>query len=203
MFKEMHMRSIAQWGLFVAAGVLAGCQINPYTQTQRFTTWSDAEITPHQVRFPIVATFPDETMFFYPIWVDYAPRADLNLRAIGCTRLDNGKLVVTAKVQNMGADIIANTPLLTGDTAAFRVAATVTSADGSTENVTGAQIVPLRVSSTVTLALNATRAYAEDVTRIDVVADPDRVVPDPVRDNNVLTWQGRMSSATTGCTVER
>jgi hypothetical protein len=63
--------------------------------------------------------------------------------------------------------------------------------------------MPLRVSSTVTLALNSPRAYAEDVTRIDVVADPDRVVPDPVRENNVLSWRGRMSSATAGCTVER
>ena len=26
--------------------------------------------------------------------------------------------------------------------------------------------------------------------RIDVVADPDRVVPDPLRDNNVLSWRG-------------
>ncbi len=195
------MRSIAKWGLFAAAGLLAGCQINPYTQSQRFTTWSDVDITPRPVRFPIIATFPDETMFFYPIWTDTGPRADLNLRAIGCTRLDNGKLVVTARVQNMGADIITTNPLA-GDTA-FRVAAIVTSADGSTESISGSQIVPLRVSSTVTLALNSTRAYADDVTRIDVVADPDRVVPDPVRDNNVLTWQGRMNSATSGCSVER
>ncbi len=116
MFKEKHMRSIAQWGLFAAAGLLAGCQINPYTQSQRFTTWSDVDITPRPVRFPIIATFPDETMFFYPIWTDTGPRADLNLRAIGCTRLDNGKLVVTARVQNMGADIITTNPLA-GDTA--------------------------------------------------------------------------------------
>jgi hypothetical protein len=200
MFKEKHMRSIVQWGLFVAAGLLAGCQINPYGEQQRFTTWSDADITPRPVRFPIIATFPDETMFFYPIY-DNPPRADLNLRGIGCTRLDNGHLVVTARVQNMGADIITTSPL--AGEAAFRVAAIVTSADGSTESISGAQIMPLRVSSTVTLALNSPRAYAEDVTRIDVVADPDRVVPDPVRENNVLSWRGRMSSATAGCTVER
>jgi hypothetical protein len=202
MFKEKHMRSIVQWGLFAAASLLAGCQINPYGENQRFMTWSDADLQPRTVRFPIIATFPDETMFFYPIY-DNPPRSDLNLRAISCTRLDNGRLVVTARVQNMGADIITNTPLLTGDMAAFRVAATVTSADGSTENVTGAQIVPLRVSSTVTLALNSTRAFADDVTRIDVVADPDRVVPDPVRYNNVLSWQGRMNGPGASCYVER
>jgi hypothetical protein len=103
----------------------------------------------------------------------------------------------------MGADIITNTPLLSGDMAAFRVSAIVTTADGGHESVSAAQVVPLTVASTVTLALNSTLAYAEDVTRIDVVADPDRVVPDPIRDNNVLTWQGRMSTATTGCSVER
>jgi|SRR5450755_3246427 hypothetical protein len=202
MFKEKHMRSIAQWGLFAAAGLLAGCQINPYGQGDRYTTWSDADIQPVKVKFPIVATFPDETMYFYPIW-ETQPHSDLLLRAISCTRLDNGKLVITARVQNMGSDIITNTPLLSGDLAAFRVAATVTTADGGHENVSAAQLVPLTVSSTVTLALNSTLAYAEDVRRIDVIADPDRVVPDPVRDNNVLTWQGRMGTATAGCSVER
>jgi hypothetical protein len=202
MFKEKHMRSIGQWGLFAAAGLLAGCQINPYGDHSGYTTWSDVEFQPRLVRFPIVATFPDETMFFYPIW-ETQPRADLMLRAISCTRLDNGKLVITARVQNLGADIITNTPLLSGDLAAFRVAATVTTADGGHESVSAAQVVPLTVASTVTLALNSTLAYADDVTRIDVVADPDRVVPDPVRDNNVLSWQGRMTTATAGCTVER
>jgi hypothetical protein len=202
MFKEKRMRSIAQWGLFAAAGLLAGCQIVPFSQADRYTTWSDADIQPVKVKFPIVATYPDDTMFFYPIW-ETQPHSDLNLRAINCTRLDNGRLVITARVQNMGSDIISNTPLLTGDTAAFRVAAVVTTADGSRESVSASQVVPLTVASTVTLALNSTVAYADDVTRIDVVADPDRVVPDPVRDNNVLSWQGRLSAAASGCSVER
>lgn len=196
------MRSIALWGLVAMAALLAGCQINPYGENQRFTTWSDADITPRTVRFPILFSFPDETMYFYPIY-DNLPRADLNLRAISCTRRDDGTLVVTARVQNMGADIITNTALLTGDLAAFRVSATVTTADGAREDVSAAQVVPLTVASTISLALNSTRAQASDVTRIDVVADPDRVVPDPVRENNILSWQGRMESTSAQCNVER
>lgn len=196
------MRSTARWGLFAAATLLAGCQINPYGENQRFTTWSDADLQPRTVRFPILLSFPDETMFFYPIY-DNLPRADLNLRAINCARQDDGTLVITARVQNMGADIITNTPLLTGDVAAFRISAIVTTADGAREDVSAAQIVPLTVAATVTLALNSTRAQAADVTRIDVTADPDRVVPDPVRDNNTLSWQGRMDGTGAQCSVER
>jgi hypothetical protein len=196
------MRSIAQWGLIAAVTLLAGCQINPYGQAQRFTTWSDVDTLPHPVRYPTMLTFPDETMFFYPIY-DSVPRADLNLRAISCTRLDDGTLVVTARVQNMGADIIANTALLTGDFGAFRVGATVTTASGTREDVSTVQIVPLRVASTVSLAMNPTRVQAAEVTRIDVVADPDRIVPDPIRANNYLSWVGRMGETDAQCNVER
>ena len=196
------MRSIAQWGLIAAVILLAGCQINPYGQAQRFTTWSDVDTQPHPVRYPTMLTFPDETMFFYPIY-ESLPRADLNLRAMSCTRLDDGTLVVTARVQNMGADIIANTALLTGDFGAFRVGATVTTASGAREDVSTVQIVPLRVASTVALAMNPTRVQAAEVTRIDVVADPDRIVPDPIRANNNLSWVGRMDSADPQCNVVR
>jgi hypothetical protein len=196
------MRSIAQWGLIAAATLLAGCQINPYGQSQRFTTWSDTDMQVRPIRFPTMLTFPDETMYFFPIY-ETAPRADLNLRAMSCTRLDDGTLVVTARVQNMGADIIANTALLTGDVGAFRIGATVTTASGAREDVTTLQIVPLRIASTVTLAMNPTRVQASDVTRIDVVADPDRIVPDPIRANNNLSWVGRLDSADAQCSVER
>ena len=196
------MRSIAQWGLIAAVTLLAGCQINPYGQSQRFTTWSDVDSQLRPIRFPTMLTFPDETMYFYPIY-DSLPRADLNLRAISCTRLDDGTLVVTVRVQNMGADIIANTALLTGDLAAFRVAATVTTANGAREDVSVAQVVPLTVASTVSLAMNPTLLQAADVTRIEVVADPDRIVPDPVRENNTLTWEGRMDATSVQCNVER
>jgi hypothetical protein len=196
------MRSIAHWGLIAAATLLAGCQINPYGQKQRFTTWSDADIPIRVVRFPTMLTFPDETMYFYPVY-DSLPRADLNLRAISCTRLDDGTLVVTARVQNMGADIIANTALLTGDFGAFRIGATVTTASGAREDVSTVQVVPLTVASTISLAMNPTSVQASDVTRIDVVADPDRIVPDPVRENNNLSWEGRMDSTSAQCNVDR
>ena len=124
------MRKLVQLGLIAGVILLAGCQIRSYGENQRFSTWSDADIQLRTVRFPTMLTFPDETMYFYPIY-DSPPRADLNLRAISCTRLDDGTLVVTVRVQNMGADIVANTALLTGDLAAFRVVATVTTANGA------------------------------------------------------------------------
>jgi hypothetical protein len=200
--KYMHKRSIACWGLVASVTLLAGCQIRSYGENQRFSTWSDADIQPRAVRFPTMLTFPDETMYFYPIY-DSLPRADLNLRAISCTRLDDGTLVVTARVQNMGADIIANTALLTGDLAAFRITATVTTAEGAREDISAAQLVPLTVASTVSLATNPTHVQAADVTRIDVVADPDHIVPDPVRENNSLSWAGRMESTSAQCDVIR
>jgi hypothetical protein len=196
------MRRITQLGLIAAVTLLAGCQIRSYGENQRFSTWSDADIQPRVVRFPTMLTFPDETMYFYPIY-ENLPRADLNLRAMSCTRLDDGTLVVTARVQNMGADIIANTALLTGDFGAFRIGATVTTASGAREDVSTVQIVPLRVASTVSLAMNPTRVQAAEVTRIDVVADPDRIVPDPIRANNNLSWVGRMDSTDVRCDVER
>ena len=196
------MRKLVQLGLIAGVILLTGCQIRSYGENQRFSTWSDADIQPRAVRFPTMLTFPDETMYFYPIY-DSPPRADLNLRAISCTRLDDGTLVVTVRVQNMGADIVANTALLTGDLAAFRVVATVTTANGAREDVSVAQVVPLTVASTVSLAMNPTLLQAADVTRIEVVADPDRVVPDPVRENNNLTWEGRMDATSVQCNVER
>jgi hypothetical protein len=44
---------------------------------------------------------------------------------------------------------------------------------------------------------------ANDVVAITVVVDPDRVVPDPQRDNNVLFWQGTMQASNPQCTVAR
>jgi hypothetical protein len=52
--------------------------------------------------------------------------------------------------------------------------------------------VPLSVAKQVEMKFTPTQALASDVVRIDVVADPDRVVPDPLRDNNVLSWRGSM-----------
>jgi hypothetical protein len=198
------MRSIAKLGIIAAAALFAaGCQIRPYDEnSSRFMTWSDADLQPRAERFPIVVTFPDNTMFFYPIY-DTPPRADLVLRGIGCVLRDDGRLGVIARVQNMGSDIISSVPSFYGDLGAFRVAATLTTTDGTQEQVEAVQIVPLTVSSTVVLALNTPRAHAVDVRRVDVVADPEHIVPDPIRENNRLSWEGTIDPANPRCQVER
>jgi hypothetical protein len=61
----------------------------------------------------------------------------------------------------------------------------------------------LNVASAAVLALNSTTIPAADVTQIDVVADPDRFVPDPIRDNNVLSWHGAIDGANPQCEVHR
>ena len=202
-FREKLMRLIAKLCLVAVATLLTACQILPYDQKTRFTTWSDADLQPRTVRFPTMLTFPDNTMFFYPIY-DIPPRSDLVLRGINCARREDGKLVVLARVQNMGSDIIAATPLLTSaDLGAFRVAATVTTAAGELERFDAYQIVPLTVSSSVVLALNSPYVGLSDIRRIDVVADPDSIVPDPIRENNRLSWQGTLDPANPRCQVDR
>jgi hypothetical protein len=87
--------------------------------------------------------------------------------------------------------------------AAFRVAATVTTAAGAQERFEAVRYLRLNVAANAVLALNTQVIPAAQVTRIDVVADPDRVVPDPIRDNNVLTWQGTLDGSNPQCDVQR
>jgi len=196
------MRCIAGIALVAFLASIAGCQIVP-TSDNRFLLANEAEIAPSKVRVPIIMSYPDNTMFFYPIY-EQPPRADLSLRAIDCQVRSDGTLAIVSRVQNLGSDIIAAVPLaITGDVGAFRVAATVTTANGAQESVQAVQIVPLTVSSTVVLASNSTQALASDITRIDVVVDPDRFVPDPIRENNRLTWQGHIDPDNPRCLVER
>jgi hypothetical protein len=196
------MRCIAGVALVAFAACIAGCQIVP-TSDNRFLLANEAEITPTKVRFPILMSYPDNTMFFYPMY-EQPPRADLNLRGIDCQVRSDGTLTIVSRVQNMGSDIVTATPFsVTGEQGPFRVAATVTTASGAAETVQAVQIVPLTVSSTVILASNSTQARASDITRIDVVVDPDRYVPDPIRDNNLLSWQGRIDPDNPRCQVER
>jgi hypothetical protein len=197
------MRLIAKLCLAAAASLLAACQIQPYDQSTRFSTWSDADIPFRPTRFPTTFAFPDNTMFFFPIY-DTPPRSDLVLRGFNCAKQGDGSLAVLARVQNMGSDIITAGPLLTSaDYGAFRVAARLTMATGEFYRVDAYQIAPLTVSSTVVLALNSANARPNDITRIDVIADPDSVVPDPIRENNRLTWQGTMDAANPQCQTDR
>jgi hypothetical protein len=201
------MRSIAKLGMAaIAATLLAACQFtgayrdagyaasgNPYTD----------DIKPRPVYPKYVMTFPDDTMYFYPIWDDNPPHADLKLNSMSCVAGEGGFVIVAANVKNLGSNIVATIPLLSGDTGAFRVAATVTTASGASEQVYATQYVPLTVTGTATLVLAPIRAPAGEIVRIDVEADPDRIVPDPLRDNNVLSWQGTMQAANPQCTAMR
>jgi hypothetical protein len=199
------MRSIARLGMVAVAVTLAGCQISGAYRDASYaasaTPYTD-EIPPRPAYFRYVMTFPDATMYFYPIFDDQPPHSDLKLNSIRCVAGEDGWVVIAANVKNLGYSIIPSIPLR-GDLGAFRVAATVTTASGARDEVYATQYVPLTVGGTVTLVLAPTRAPAGDIVRIDVEADPDRIVPDPLRDNNVLSWTGTMQPSSPQCTVTR
>jgi hypothetical protein len=200
------MRSIAKFGMIAIAAALAGCQFTGAYRDAAYTSSASTytnEIPPRPVYPRYVMTFPDDTMYFYPIFDDNPPHADLKLSSMGCVAGSDGHVVVAANVKNLGNNIVATIPLLSGDRGAFRVGATVTTVSGAREDVYATQYVPLTVAGTVTLVLSPLRAPAGDIVRIDVEADPDRIVPDPLRDNNVLSWQGTMQAANPQCTVVR
>jgi hypothetical protein len=147
-------------------------------------------------------SYPDETMFFYPIY-DRPLRSDLVLRQISCHQSGDGALVVSARVQNLGADIIPIREQIYGEVSAFRVLARVTWTGGVREDVYGSVSFPMSVSSAFNLDLSRTRYFPKDVTQIEVLVDPDQVVPDPVRSNNVLVWRGTMNADVPSCDVKR
>jgi hypothetical protein len=200
------MRSIARFGMVAIAVTLAGCQISGAYRDASYaasaTAYTD-EIPPRPAYFRYVMTFPDDTMYFYPIFDDQPPHSDLKLNSIGCIAGSDGFVVIAANVQNLGSTIIPAIPFFNGDLGAFRVAATVTSASGARDEVSAVQNVPMTVGGTSLLVLAPTRVPAGDIVRIDVVADPDRIVPDPLRDNNILSWTGTMQPASPQCTVMR
>jgi hypothetical protein len=198
--REKNMRSIARMGLIAAVAVLGGCQILTY-EGDRFSSTVYDEIPVRPFHFPTKLTYPDYTMFGFPMYSE-DPRADLRLDSISCRRAADGGLVVLASVRNMGAEDIYRVPF-SGDMAAFRVAATVTTKAGAQERFEAVRYLRLNVASNAVLTLNSTSVPAADVTRIDVVADPDRVVPDPIRDNNVLSWNGAIDGANPQCDVHR
>ena len=197
------MRSMTVLMLAGTAALLSGCQFAGYYPNGRYASSMYTEdIPPRKVYFPTVLKFPDDTMFFYPASED-PPHADLNLTSIGCYVQGDGALLVTASVRNQGSAVVPAIPFMTGDLGAFRVAAVVRTAGGAQERVDAVQVLPMTVARTVSFVLGPTRARASEVVGIDVVVDPDRVVPDPLRDNNVLSWRGTMQGASPQCTVAR
>ena len=199
------MRSIAL-GFIAITALVAGCQISPYYAYGAYgdnryskTVYDEIPIVP--IRFPMKLTFPDTTQFGFPLYDD-APRSDLNLRSISCHADEDGNLIVVATVRNMGADDVYRTTLGSGDIAAYHVAALFTTISGTTERLDGLDRVGLDIASEGTIAF-ASRTKAADVARIDVVVDPDRIVPDPIRDNNILSWRGSIDAANPKCEVQR
>jgi len=112
-------------------------------------------------------------------------------------------VVVTARVENLGSSPIAPEPFRSGELSALRVSAIVTTANGARERLDGASMLPLTVSGTLDMSMGPTLAAASDIVRIDVIADPARIVPDPLRDNNVLSWQGSLRPDAPDCKIER
>jgi hypothetical protein len=200
------MRCIARFGMTVIAAALAGCVYTGAYHDAGYRLSADpytAEIPPRPVYPQYVLTFPDETMFFYPMYQDEPRHADLKLDSVRCVADGTGHVSVVANVKNLGSNLIPAIPLLSGDIGAFRVGAIATTVRGTHEQVYGTQYVPLTVASAATLVLSPLAVPPGDIVRIDVEVDPDRVVPDPLRDNNVLTWQGTMQGANPQCTAVR
>jgi hypothetical protein len=193
-------------GLWSAAAMLAGCQINPSPDSRFsspiFTDYGDVMATQDRNRPPYVLSYPDETMFLFPIY-DRPLRSDLNLRAMSCSKATDGTLVVSVKVQNMGADVIPPREQLWGDVASFRVVALVTWVGGTQQEVSSSVPITMAVSATLAMNLARTHYFAKDVQRIDVLVDPDQVVPDPLRLNNRMSWQGTMNGDSPSCDVVR
>jgi len=203
------MRCFAMLGTVAVAATLAGCVYTGEYHDAGYRSGrlsGDAyigEIPPRPVYPQYVLTFPDETMFFYPMYQDEPRHADLRLESMRCVSDGAGHVAVIATVRNLGSSIIPAIPLLSGDMGAFRVAATATTTRGSHEQVYATQFVPLIVANSASLATASLAVPAADIVRIDVEVDPDRVVPDPLRDNNVLSWAGSMQAADPQCTVRR
>jgi hypothetical protein len=200
------MRCTAMLSTVAVAATLAGCQFTGAYHDAGYQNSANpyiADIPPRPVYPPYVLTFPDETDFFYPMYQDEPRHADLRLDGVRCVTDGTGHVVVAANVKNLGSNIIPAASLLSGDTGAFRVAATATTARGAREQVYATQYVPLTVAGAITLVTSPLAVPAGDIVRIDVEVDPDRIVPDPLRDNNVLSWEGTMQPADPQCTVRR
>ena len=200
------MRSIGKLGMIVIAAMLAGCQLTGAYRDAMYAKSASAytdEIRPRPVYFPYILQFPDNTMYFYPIYDDDPPHSDLKLNSISCYGRADGTVGVIANVQNLGSSLIPAVPYFYGDMGVFRVLANVTTASGAQEELAGVQYVLLGVGSGASVPLTSTRAKAADIVRIDVIVDPEHIVPDPLRDNNVLSWSGTMQAGSPQCTAMR
>jgi hypothetical protein len=199
------MRSILILSWLALTALIAGCccQVIGYQGNPNFSDpFVNDTIGPTIPRFPVVLNFPDETDWFFPMF-DERPRSDLALLGMRCDPLSDGRVVVTARVENLGSSPVTPEPFRSGELSGLRVAAIVTTVGGARERVDGTTMLPLTVGGTVDLPLAPTLAPADQIVRIDVIADPLRTVPDPLRDNNVLSWQGSMRNDLPECQILR
>lgn len=197
------MRWILTVGLVALAALAAGCQYVGYAGNPNFDDpFQNDLIGPTPPNFPLVLQFPDETDWGFPLYSG-RPISDLDLLGMRCAANSDGHLVVSAFLENQGSSPVAPNWFSVGRPGAVRIAARVTTADGATELVDATSLQAITVAGIVNMKMNPTLAQATNVVRIDVVADPDRVVPDPLRDNNVLSWQGTMQAGAVQCTVDR
>lgn len=198
------MRWIMTVGLVALAALAGGCQVVGYAGNPNFDDpFRNDLIGPTTPPFPMVLYFPDDTMYFFPTYGDGRPRSDLDLLGMRCLADGDGHLLMSAFLENQGPSPIAPNWFSVGRASAVRVAAVVTTRDGARERVDASSMQPLTAAGIINVAMPPTQARAPDVVRIDMVADPDRVVPDPLRDNNVLSWQGTMQPGAVQCTVDR
>ncbi len=199
------MRTLIALLLAGLTALLAGCVYTGFYESDGRTVtspWSDST-PPHKIYFPYVLKYPDETMDFFPV-SDDPPHSDLNLVSFDCETKADGSLAISAYVRNQGSSVVPTLPFLNGFMGAFRVAAVVTTASGEREAIEAVQRTPLTVPDTTNLVLGpTTRVRASEVVGIDVVVDPDRIVPDPLRENNVLSWRGKMLPPNAQCSVVR
>jgi hypothetical protein len=197
------MRSILNLGVAAFAALVAGCQVVGYAGNPDFDDpFVNDTIGARPYNFPYVLYFPDDTMYFFPTYTG-APSSDLIVLAMRCDPQDDGSLKVTARLENEGSWPVVPDWFSSGELSALRVAAFVTTADGAHETVEATRMQPLPVAATVDMTMGPTRARAADIVRVDVVADPTHVVPDPLRDNNVLSWDGGAHPDLLACTRAR
>ena len=198
------MRSIIALGLAALAALLAGCQVVGYAGNQGYDNpFVNDTIGPTAEPFPVVFQFPDNTMYFFPIYGNGRPVSDLDLLAFRCASRSDGHLVVTALVENLGSTPVTWDWFRSGDLGAVRLAALVTTKSGVSERVYSTMYVPMTVGLPTEMNFTPTQALVADIVRIDMVADPDRVVPDPLRDNNILSWQGTLVASAPDCATYR
>src|SRR5262249_29602630 len=101
------MRWVMTLGLVALAARAAGCPVVGYAGNVNFDDpFQNDLIGPTAPNFPIVLQFPDETDYFFPLYSG-RPVSDLDLLGMRCAALGDGRLVVSAWLENQGSSPVA------------------------------------------------------------------------------------------------